>query len=423
MNAQVELERPIADGGIRTTNFFNGRLLTGADLRREQTALRELVQRVGQAAGDGVVYGLEVSLPPDGAVNGPTVLVAGGLAVNRRGRTLALPQPTEVALTRKFGDGSTARVFAECQPVQAGTYIAGAGLYLLTIAPVATNEGRAPVGGLNYAGAACSTDAVVEGVQFRLLPLNSFFTASELTDLPRLRNLLAYTCFGAKEKERFIAQPFAAELPAGLVEQLRATLLTDCDVPLAVLHWTASGGVRFVDSWAVRRRLAPRASGDKWLRLTDEPGQKAGEAMFLQFAAELADLGGVPNQLPALVATQHFHYLPPVGVLPLSSAKTDPGVEAITFFQGLTVRDPIFIEGARAESVVRAALSYPPMDLSRHEVIWRYFVRENMQAFDHDTTGTVRPYMIFTNGQMPYQGDAHHDLAHWNYANETSFFV
>ena len=30
------LDEPLSDGGIRTVNFFNGRLLTGTDMGREQ---------------------------------------------------------------------------------------------------------------------------------------------------------------------------------------------------------------------------------------------------------------------------------------------------------------------------------------------------------------------------------------------------
>ena len=34
----AELQTPILDGGIRSVNFFNGRLLTARDLSREQEA-------------------------------------------------------------------------------------------------------------------------------------------------------------------------------------------------------------------------------------------------------------------------------------------------------------------------------------------------------------------------------------------------
>jgi hypothetical protein len=55
-------DRPILQGGIHQVNFFNGRLLTATDLRDEQAANRQQHRQLGQAAGSGVVYGLEVSM-------------------------------------------------------------------------------------------------------------------------------------------------------------------------------------------------------------------------------------------------------------------------------------------------------------------------------------------------------------------------
>ena len=57
----LQLQQPLKDGGIRSVNFFNGRMLTGKDLSREQTARREADSRLGLAIGDGVAFGLEVA--------------------------------------------------------------------------------------------------------------------------------------------------------------------------------------------------------------------------------------------------------------------------------------------------------------------------------------------------------------------------
>jgi hypothetical protein len=56
------VQTPITDG-VRFVNFFNGRLLTAEDLRREQDANVVLRDRLGTAVGDGVVRGLRVALP------------------------------------------------------------------------------------------------------------------------------------------------------------------------------------------------------------------------------------------------------------------------------------------------------------------------------------------------------------------------
>ena len=54
-------------GGIRSVNFFNGRLLTGEDLSREQDANELARLRLGRAVGSGVAYGLEVAQAPTGS--------------------------------------------------------------------------------------------------------------------------------------------------------------------------------------------------------------------------------------------------------------------------------------------------------------------------------------------------------------------
>ncbi|MFN7277616.1 MAG: hypothetical protein ACK5VP_07465, partial [Betaproteobacteria bacterium] len=54
------LQEAVLDGGIRSVNFFNGRLLTGKDLSREQDARRQSDRRIAQANGHGIAWGLEV---------------------------------------------------------------------------------------------------------------------------------------------------------------------------------------------------------------------------------------------------------------------------------------------------------------------------------------------------------------------------
>src|SRR3970282_1797040 len=92
------LQQTILDGGIRAVNFFNGRLLTGEDLAREQTARREADRRLGLALGDGVARGLEVAEAKDQSY-GTAATVAAGLAINRRGQTLHLPCAVDVLLS------------------------------------------------------------------------------------------------------------------------------------------------------------------------------------------------------------------------------------------------------------------------------------------------------------------------------------
>ena len=189
----ITLKKPMTEGGIRTINFFNGRMLSGEDLTQEQSANREARLRLGLTIGDGVAYGLEVSETPSVSTKtSPVVTVTAGLALNREGQTLALAANTDVSLVRPLdGDASASitGVFAECQPPQSGVYIAGAGVYLLTVAPATAGEGRAPMSGLGNVTASCNTRYTVEGVQFRLLQLD--VTPAELGQPDLLRNLMA----------------------------------------------------------------------------------------------------------------------------------------------------------------------------------------------------------------------------------------
>lgn len=58
------LQQAISEGGIESVNFFNGRLLSGQDLSREQAAQRQAAERMGLALGTGIAFGLEVSRAP-----------------------------------------------------------------------------------------------------------------------------------------------------------------------------------------------------------------------------------------------------------------------------------------------------------------------------------------------------------------------
>src|SRR5262245_19841353 len=109
----VQLQQPLTDGGIRSVNFFNGRLLSGRDLTREQDARREADARLGRAIGDGVAYGLEVARDvARDTPSAPLLRVKAGLAVNRVGQTLRLATDASVALTRPFGAPGSGCVFA-----------------------------------------------------------------------------------------------------------------------------------------------------------------------------------------------------------------------------------------------------------------------------------------------------------------------
>ena len=415
MDSQISLQQAILDGGIRSINFFNGRLLSARDLTREQSANREAERRLGRAVGEGIVYGLEVTKSLASTQEAPVVTVDAGLAINRIGQTLMLSAKTEVTLVRRATQGSSnAAPFGECAPLQSGTYIAGAGIYLLTLAPAQGTEGRAVTHSLETSTSPCNTDTTVTAVQFRLIQLDQQISAAELLDQSRLQNLIAYKCFGVDTAGKFATDPFNADLEQyGLLDSLRPTWLTECEVPLAILYWTLVDGVKFIDLWSVRRRLSRRSADKTWPFLTSERTAREGEAMYLQFQSQLSELIKSGVTLSQVKAKDSFRYLPSVGLLPIGGSA---GFDYNTFFNQVTIRQPIFIEGAQLRPLFQEAFEYPPIDTSSGLVVWLYTVRENAQAA-LASAAPKQSYMVFASGHTPYRGEARYDVHHWNFGN------
>jgi hypothetical protein len=403
----TNLMSPFFEGGLKSIKFFNGRLLSGEDLTIEQIANRQANKRLARAIGDGVVTGLEVAVTPGSA--SPTVTVQPGLAINRDGDAVALSSAVDVALFKPTAAangasaGAVASPFAQCSPTMPGVFLTSAGVYLLTIAPASGTQGRAPVNGLSDGADKCNAKYIVDGVQFRLVALQQF-SPDDLRDL-RLRNIVAARCFGFDVDP--LVDPFGgAPQPQGIVATLRPVNLSDAEVPIAVLCWTPTG-IAFTDMWSVRRRVsAPGSVNDSPLPLAGQNVAR-GEAILLQFQDHLQSLmTGTPENV---AATGVFKYMPPLFLLPLHSP-TVSGFVQPKFFEGITVRDPIDIEGARAQAMIRASLLYPPVDLASGEMFWLYRTRQNAQST------TARPFVFAVSGQMPYFGESRFNVARFDFA-------
>jgi hypothetical protein len=408
----------VFDPDARAVHYFNGRLLSAEDLRAEQDFNHEERRHLAQAAGHGIAYGLDVRQLTNRPPNPPTISISAGIALTRSGETLHLPQSIELSLARPPLDTPTSGAqFAPCGDLDdTDAYIAGGGVYLLTMYPVEGYEGRAYASGLNNSIATCNNKYRVKGVRFRVIQFTP--PGINFADAEHLRNWLAHRCFGTETKQAAFAQfPTTAADSYGLLDDLRPNVLTDCDVPLALLYWTSTAGLVFLDQWAVRRRItSPAPHG--WSMFSDRRVSER-EATLMQFDEQLADLIttlGVPNVIAA-AATNHFRYLPPAGILPLATPTQNRGFDDQTFFTGITTRatvtddnSPIIIEGARVESLLRASFSYPPIDLTSGVMVWLYRVRENMQS-------QAQPYLIFATGHMPYVGDPHYGVNRHNFGN------
>jgi hypothetical protein len=407
------LDQPfVATTALRSVNFFNGRLLTGEDLSREQATNEARRRRLGRATGEGVAFGFEVEEQPAlSTVSKPVVTVSAGLAVTRSGIVLQLDNEVDVALYRVASSApagaEAGNLFADCQPGATGTYTAGAGVYLLTVRPASEQgEGRVQTNGLGNEGAVCNVALEAEALAFRLIRLS--IPLSELTEKPLLRNRVAYRCFADATLADVVANPLGPPVTKyGLLDTLRTQTLSDDEVPLAAIGWSIDDGIQFVDLWSVRRRLTRRSAEGGFVAFVSDRRRAEREARFLQFQQQIAELADEAD-FDVMAATERFEKLPPVGLLALG------GGSYLEFFADQTVRNPVFVEGGRLYELIQSSFAYPPIELGSGVFTWLYVVRENTLPAP---AGTRRQFMVFSSGLMPYEGNAQFDLSRWEYSN------
>lgn len=330
--------RSIFNEDLKAPNYFNGRLLTAEDLQKDQQAILTRQSWLGKACGYGVVEGLMVTREDT-----TNLKVTPGIGLNRQGRIMYLPKNEEQnnSGTNKSGEWVLPLVFTttDNQPAtDAGQFVncgfsstesvsyAPDGIYLLTVAPVSRPEGMAPIKAMAGNIAGCGTQWNVEGVKFKAIPLLQLSLPDERTNNEKIRNQLAYWCYGFPlAREAF---DFSQARSYSLIEQQ----LED-DLPLAVFYWKDSKLV-FADAWSVRHRLIqPDALAGPVQALetvhgnftTDEHVAR-NQARFLQFQQQIDELlqdASKPNpsiSLKEIVAANVFPYLPPMGLLPITLA-------------------------------------------------------------------------------------------------------
>jgi hypothetical protein len=439
-----QLLEPVLDSGIANTNFFNGRILTAGDLQTDQDANRAQHEQLGLGIGAGIVQGLWASVAASGSGGTqPVVAVSQGLALNRLGQAVALPLDVQVALTRQTTPlAVNAGLFADCAPPTTSAVPLQAGFYILTAAPTSGFAGSAPMFGFNDVTAAtgCGSGNAVEGVLFRLVPLDvaklsrlsqatrsgiaKLMAATDAASLSRLRNWIAHICFGTEEVAGFLADPFARSngespyISYGAVDSLIGSgVLSTADVPLALLYWTVAG-VQFLDCWSVRRRPEPAPVGTSWPLPFSARRHGEAEAVFRQYESQLAaifDSSMTDPQIAALSAKAYFRYLPVCAPIPTDGGGRR-GFDIHSFLSGITYRPQVFIEGSRLGALYASSLDYAPIDLASGELVWAYLVRENIEAID-DAAGTPQQYLVLATGQMPFAGEARFNVNRWDYAN------
>jgi hypothetical protein len=343
--------------------------------------------------------------------NRPAATIREGVAVNREGRTLRLTRDVTIALSRepKRASDAVRCLFGDCDDTAIGDYVAGQGLYLLTVAPAFVGEGKAPTSGFDEANVRCNTDATVEALRFRLVGVPTALLVDAGGSLsfagPDFRNRVAYRAFGRGVFRSWAADPLGSEPRRD--DLVAALELSRSEVPLALMAFTGTFAHLFTDNWSVRRSLSHEEGASALTCLGDPRRIGVGEAMFRQFQGHVRELAAANGSLGQATARSRFRSLPPVGILPRIADS-----EVLAFFAGMTVRGPLHIDAAAVEPLIRESFAAPAIDTASSEAIWFYRVAENRMP-----PGQAANYAIFASGQLRYRGDARIDLNYWDYAN------
>jgi hypothetical protein len=455
--SEIQLLEASLTGGILNANFVNGQLLTAEDLRAAQSANWEEHQELGRAAGTGVAYGFDVTVAGSSAANRPVLHVTCGLAINGKGELVLLGSDVDVVLTKTTATpASNGSVFAPCLPPQLQTALTNVGVYVLTVMPASGYQQMRPVAelGSDGVGTSCGSRYIVEGAKFRLVQLDlsaalnvpparaaaaqlvpgidanlsllarsSGSQASTLqtqitADLNKLRNIVAYLCYGTDALAGFPADAFTRNLDAtstytsyGVLDELAdQKILQPCEVPLAALFWTSSG-LQFVDRWGVRRRLMRQTTSAQWpLPLSFRRTAEA-EAAFLQFQEQAEFLFGSFTQpaLAGVTATAFFRFLPPCAFLPVSGNGSAKGFDPRTFFGSLSPGTAVTtISGAKLGKLLADSWLHRPVALTGKAMLDLYQVRENLDAVNSGASSQL--YLIFASREM--QDIAEDDAVH-----------
>ena len=392
-----QLNEPITENGIRNTNFFNGRLLTARDLQTDQQAERSQRWQLGRAVGEGVIEGFEVSLvSPGDRLTRPLIGITRGLAVNRKGQLLSLPNDDQVSLTRtRELAPPEAGLFGECETSLTFTNL-DKGFYLLVVGPASTFRERAPMRSVepNNALAGCGSRYAVEGVQFQLIKfdfsrmtsvneatrtqISALLNLSDAAGISKLRNILAHLCFDTEETTTQRRDPFK-RLPdnvnyGAVSEMRRLHQISDCEVPLTLVYWSGSS-VQFVDNWAVRR-LARRVPELDVLSIFRSYGYER----LLQFQTQLEDLFNRLGGLAPVEVQNYFQYLPAVGYFPVRGPRSPRGFSPTTFFRQHTIGQTGDLTVERFGALLRESFSCPDVALQTRPVFQVYRVRDNARA-------------------------------------------
>ncbi|MCB9699108.1 MAG: hypothetical protein H6738_20165 [Alphaproteobacteria bacterium] len=382
----VDAGVPCADGvnSLVRNHWFNGKLLTGKALSREQhyNDLRDRL--VAQIHGAGIAWGLglelppaEAPLPPRGAFEPsdaedaahsehldqmqqlgglgridpetPLVLQA-GLAFDDTGTPIFVRDRHTFTLDALI-DRHVARPAVATRPrIQFSPCIclhetghppgyAGfqPGVYLLVIEHGSCPVGPAKVHDAVCKGAAdpCLPDAVREGFRLRLVflpcPWQSFHDAS--TPWAMRSNLAHWyhEVFEHPLHERWSEPPMPAACEAAAQRTPGPTA-----IPLAAVFLDQDRSATLVDPWIPRRYIVDTRSSQSLRSALGAPTRAASEARLRQFQCQLNEARRLDGATRRNLYDLGFRAIPPAGFLPLDIPDRKDTLRTVVTFSQLT---------------------------------------------------------------------------------------
>jgi len=325
--------------------WFDGRFLAARDLQREQNYFLQRQADMGQAAGFGVVHGLQVDLPTTN--DAETIIIRAGQGTTPAGELVLMPNDLTVQLSDLVDEQNLDVQFNLAQAPNSPARTRS-GLYVLALRPVEFTANPITSYPTSIQGSRTTHDGdIVEATAVALVPYPNpvSWTGATTADASQQRAALARQIF-------LNANP---------------SQLSDALLPLAMIG-LQRGVIQWVDMYLVRRDTGPEYSGLR-LGLTDPATQRAYLAQFDSQMQETVSTKIAGGMTPSFAAADYFQALPPAGRFPLASLTISASSSAQTFAQAffpqaMDVRLSV-IPVDEIASLVSDSMALPPIDLTQ----------------------------------------------------------
>lgn len=338
----------VIDSQLTRPYWFDGRFLAARDLQREQNYFLQRQANLGQAAGFGVVHGLQVNLPPANSPSSDadTVIIRAGQGITPAGELVLMPNDLNIHLS-DLPDEQNLDVQFNLASIPNTPARTRTGLYVLGLRPVEFTANPIASYPTRIQGTRTTHDGdIVEA------------TAVSLVSYPAPMNWSGANAADASAQRAALARQIFLN---GATTQVSNDIL-----PLAMIYLTR-GVITWVDQYLVRRDTGPEYSGLR-LGLTDPATQRA---FLMQYDSQLQEV--VSARLTAgtsanFAATDYFDALPAAARVPLagigiSSQNTTQTFTQTFFPQQMDVRLSV-IPVDEIPALVEDSMSLPPIDLT-----------------------------------------------------------